>query len=427
MPERQGREHVWWTRKAPGMPRAWHAARTLGDSAPSLLPAMPEDMAAVRLSPNGRLIAFAVDGPQSGPRQWKLFDRRAGRLLDWTAADARRGTGAVWRPDSGALLYIQGGDRDSVVERAVDSPAAVPIATGIDAPDATRLQLLSYDAGAGAFLVAGKDDVRRPYVWRLVNLAAPRLEPVVAIPGAHFTPFHADARRTLLLTDHEAPNGKIIAVSHGPAAKGWRTVAAGTDQGKFEEAAWTGDGVAVRVQRPLYREALWYPAGGGKSVAYRLPHHGTISGIAAGDAGSVLLDYSATAAPRGIWRASHRSRPARPTLTPSLQFDTGAYRTRTDEIVTAQGARIPLLITEPRSLRGPAPVFLYVNSYEGLSPAFAATLAFWLQRTGGVSFPSGSMTAASAVWPGRECRAPAASRRPSTISTPSIGMWFPAG
>lgn len=259
-PQRQGRERVWFERRAEDSPRKWFTA-TLDKPAPEpLLPEMARDVTEVRLSSEGRYIAFATEPAQRDARMWSIFDRRSGYMLEWRAEDAAKGSSLVWRRDSSAVLYIRKGERDALVERGVRSSITNRIVTHSQAR--RRLDVAAPEGANGAFLLAGDDGHRRSQVWLLVEGRDWGLELVASVEGANFEPVYVDRERVVLWTDHLAPRGRVVIARRGELNPDeWRTLVAEPEPGStLEQAEWLDGWVAARIQRPQRRETRWHAA-----------------------------------------------------------------------------------------------------------------------------------------------------------------------
>jgi hypothetical protein len=259
-PQRQGRERVWFERKTEDAPRKWLTA-TLDKPVPEpLLPEMARDVAEVRLSAEGRYIAFATEPAQRDARTWSIFDRRTGYMLEWRAEDAAKGSSLIWRRDSSSVIYIRKGERDALVERGIRSGITNRIVTHSQAR--RRLDVAAPEGGNSAFLVAGDDEHRRSQVWLLIDGRDWGLELVASVEGAHFEPVYADRERVVLWTDHQAPRGRVVVARRGELNPDeWRTLVAEPEPGSLlEQAEWLDGWVAARIQRPQRRETRWHAA-----------------------------------------------------------------------------------------------------------------------------------------------------------------------
>ena len=228
----------------------------------ALLPEMSRQVLAVRPSADRRYVAFATEPLQREARVWCIYDRRTGYMLEWRADDAARGTSLLWRKDASSVLYVRRGERDALVERGIHSSIAKRIATNSPAP--RRLDVAAPEGTTAFFLLAGDDEGRRSQVWLLAEGRDWSVEPVASVDGAHFEPVHADPERIILLTDHQAPRGRVVVARRGELNPDeWHTLVAEPEAGsRLERAVWVDNGVAVRIRRPDDSEVHWYAATG---------------------------------------------------------------------------------------------------------------------------------------------------------------------
>lgn len=231
-------------------------ARASGTAADApLLPEFQREVVATRVSPDGRFTAYAMDGARD-TRTWGIYDRRNGYMVEWRADDAARASTLVWRRDGGALLYVRRGERDALVERGLKSSNVVRINTPGSPP--RRLELVAPAGTSSVFLVGGDDERRRSSVWLVADGRDWSVEPVAVLDGAHIEPVHADPERVILVTDHQAPRGKVVIAKRWPGGlDAWKVLVPEPEAGtRIEQVTWKDNGVQVRYHQ---RDPAWYP------------------------------------------------------------------------------------------------------------------------------------------------------------------------
>lgn len=222
---------------------------------PPLLPEFEREVAATRVSPDGRYTAYAMDGVRDN-RTWGVYDRRSGYMVEWRVDDAAKASTLVWRRDGGALLYVRRGERDALVERGLKSSNGVRINTHGSPP--RRLELVAPPGTSAVFLVGGDDERRRSSVWLVADGRDWSVEPVAVLDGAHIEPVHADPERVILVTDHQAPRGKVVIAKRWPGGLDeWKVLVPEPEAGsRIEQVTWKDNGVHVRYSQ---RDPVWYP------------------------------------------------------------------------------------------------------------------------------------------------------------------------
>lgn len=188
-------------------------------------------------------------------------------------------------------------------------------------------------------------------------------------------------------TTLDAPLGRIIAIdTRQPERAHWREIVPqGTDALEFALLA-GGEFVAVYLHdaRHVVRR---FGKDGADQGAIPLPGIGAIVGISGKpNDRELFLSYTSYLVPASVYRFDFTTGNLTALHGAAARFDADAYETEQTFSTSKDGTRIPLFLTRRKGLakNGNLPVLLY--GYGGfnisLTPAFAPSVAYWLERGG---------------------------------------------
>jgi prolyl oligopeptidase len=385
-------------------------------------------LSALAVSTDGRWLAYARSDRGSDWMTWRV--RRSGDDADLPdVVEWSKFSGAAWAPDASGFYYgaydppaegqaYQEVNRDQRLcfHRVGDPQAADTVVyERPDEPDWTFSPHVSED---GRWLIVtvsqGTDPRTRIYLADLEGDA--RVRPLLDAFDAEYRVIGAVDRLLYVLTDHDAPNRRVVAIEVDEGeGEGQRAGGRGSDPGAdrwtevvaesadtIEFATLVGGHVfTARLHHASHRLTA-HPLDGGAPVDVPLGEH------------SSLADVSGRQSDRRLHFV--RTTFTRPSTVMAFDLDTGAttelfaprLRVRanggepaggeregaTDEPTTTQvfvdsrdGTRIPMFLVhraDVEPVAGPAPTILY--GYGGfdisLTPAFSVSRLVWVERGG---------------------------------------------
>ncbi|HEY8301410.1 MAG TPA: prolyl oligopeptidase family serine peptidase [Jatrophihabitans sp.] len=364
-------------------PRVLIDPNALGDASVSL--------AAYRPSPDGALVAYSYSEAGSDWRTWRVRETSTGMdrpdEVRWS-----KFTWPSWLPDGSGFVYgaYDPPAGDSLVEsnRAMrlmlhrlgagtdELVFALP-----DEPDVTFWPQVT-DDGRWLVVHATKGTEHRARVWLADLSAGLGLRPLIAVADASWQLVGSLGDELVMLTDAEAPLGRLVAVTADGAVR--ELVAERADQ--LEAARHAGGRLVVQWLHDAAARLTVHDLDGTQLATPELPGLGSIADLEAGAEEPVLhLDWATFTAPPAVL----------------------AYRVDTDELSTAfatpldtdlvteqtfvaskDGTRVPLFLVHRPDITatgGPHPAWLY--GYGGfrvaMTPTFDAS-RFAFASAGGV-------------------------------------------
>jgi len=193
--------------------------------------------------------------------------------------------------------------------------------------------------------------------------------------------------RFLLLTDQDAPRGKLLAVDpHGDAST-WEVLIPEHASDVIEDVTLVGDHLLVTWMRDATNRLTVHGTDGAQAREVTLPGVGSVGGISGhpGDP-EAFVTYTSFLAPPTILRMDVSTGALETFRTPELRFDPSRYETRQVFVTSKDGTRIPVFLTHAKGLTptGDTPVLLY--GYGGfnisLTPYFSLARLIFLEAGG---------------------------------------------
>ena len=415
-------ERQFYTRREPGQEHAVLYTAAPGEDERTLIDPMAIDPSGTttldywRPSQDGGLLAYQLSEGGTEEAVLRVIDTATGELADGPI-DRVRYTNLAWLPDGRSFYYgrrlapdaVPAGEdqfhRRIYLHRLGTSPDTDALILGEGLEKTNYYEVFVSRDGRWLSITASAGTAPRTDVW-LADLAAgdpaaPDLQVVQVGVDANTSPRSGRDGRLYLLTDRDAPRGRLVAADPAdPAFPGygsWRDVIA-----EDPEAVLTGfailDGpelpdavvLASRQRHAISEITVHSLATGEQTGTVALPGLGTTGGISERPEGGHeawfgytdhtapvrVLRYDATTGATDVWRQSPGS-----VQVPAVRAEQVAY-------ASADGTTIRMLVLSAddgqRVPAGPRPAILY--GYGGfnnsLTPAYSAAILAWVEAGG---------------------------------------------
>lgn len=360
-------------------------------------------LVALSVSPDARLVAYAISQAGSDWQTWRVREVASGQdlpdRLEWAKFSS-----AGWLPDGSGFYYCrfaQPGDANAqtaenrnhllYLHRLGRAQAEDELVFARpDQPDWLIGPTVSDD---GRFLVLQVFRGTDPHTLVLVKDLAQGgpLLLVVTEFRASYDFIGSRQSRLYFLSDDSAPKGRIVALDFAAGAVPKWTEIVPESQQAIDRAALTASGLLiVRMADASHRLALLRD-GAAAEEEIALPALGSIVELSANAADQeAFMVFASFLHPPAAWRVDLIS-PGVVLVPAGLHhpppgFDPSAFQTRQVVVTSRDGTPIPLFLTHRRSLvqDGENPTLLY--GYGGfnvsMTPAFQAHRLHWLERGG---------------------------------------------
>ena len=365
-------------------------------------------------SPDGRLVAYGVSRRGSNWATLRVRDVDSGRDLPDMLLGVRAGASVTWLPNAEGFYYgrydAPAPDAEQTTRAGVQRLTYHRLGTGqsedvsiYERPDQPRWRYQASVSPDGAWLVVAVSDASRSGARILggrTKGGSAAVRELVADSATSFTPVGVIDRggRTelLLLTTHDAPRGRIVAIeldqdSSGPANREalthLRPIVAQSDR-VLSGAQIVGRRLLIEYFEDGYPRLATYSIAGVRQRVIPIPV-GLIawSGYRPGRGpNEAVAQLSGLANPGTIYRIDLAAGTLTPIVTPRLSYDPNQFVTRRVFARSADGTRIPVLLVHRRDLEaGTArPTWLYAYGAFGTPafPWFQAQLIPWLEAGG---------------------------------------------
>ena len=361
-------------------------------------------LASVKVSPDGRYVAYAVADGGSDWRTWRVREIASGRDTDdvirWS-----KFSDVAWDADSSGFYYARYDEPsdDALLDtnenqrlmyhRLGDDPANDRVVyQNEDHPKWGYQPEVTDD---GRFLVIniwkGSEPKAQIYVLPLQSTDA---SVVRLIDGfdANYVFIGNDDDNFYMLTDADAPRRRVIAIpiasavdASGDAAidrTRWKTVFAAEDV-VFENVSLFGDTFYVQSLRDARSEVLKYDIGGRSIGAVELPGLGSVTGFEGDrDADETFFSFENYIAPPTLYRVDLNDDSVSIWQKPDIDLQTDAFVTEQIFATSKDGTRVPVTVTRRRDcpMDGSTPTLLYgYGGFEiSILPKFSPGVAGWI-------------------------------------------------
>ena len=350
-------------------------------------------------SPSGRYLAYAQSDGGSDWRTWRVRDLDTGRDLADLIRWSRFSTPEWRRDDSGFVYQRYPESSDRLIEKDLrpslwfhrlgtpqesdelfyEDPAHPERAFGLQ---------ITEDDGRFEVLYQRQGTDTRNWLWFRDTLADGAGSWVKTFDDfdASYQPLGNDGWNFWILTDKDAPRGRIVRVDCSSPGGEWTEVVPEREY-TLQSAAMIGGRLVCRYLVDAHSEVAVYETGGALVDTLELPGKGSVSGLDGEQRrAETFLSYTSFAVPGIIYRYDVQAA----TLE---EVRREASDLQSDDLVTKQvffpskdGTRIPLFIVHAKgiTLDGTNPTLLY--GYGGfnisLLPRYSPRAAAWLELGG---------------------------------------------
>jgi prolyl oligopeptidase len=232
----------------------------------------------------------------------------------------------------------------------------------------------------------GTDPENRIYVADLADgVEAAVVRPLLDVADAHYEPIATIDGTLYLLTDRDAPLGRVIAVDVGDPEHAREIIPQGDDA--LERVRLVGNRLAaVHLHHARHRLAL-FELDGRHVVDVRLPGIGTIVDMAGRRSDDELfLSFMTFGAPASVLVVTMADGSLREVSRPPLAWNPDDFVSDQVFVTSGDGTQVPLFLTHRRDIApdGEVPTLLY--GYGGfqipIGPTFKPEWLAWMERGG---------------------------------------------
>ena len=388
--EKSGKQNqgvLYWAASADATPQVLVDPNTLSADATASL-------ADYSISPNGRLIAYAVSEGGTDWDTWHVREVDSGRELPDLIHDTKF-TGVSWLPDASAFYYSRypkgadgkGDDQQqvSVFRHRVGTAQEADelVYSTPENPRHNPYGLVSEDGRWLVFIISYGFDSNAVHVR---DLSKPDANVVRILDrwDGNYDFLGAIGDRLYFKTTQGAPRGRVIAIDPAhpvpveivPEAKA-----------RLYQASLAGGHVIANYLEDARSRLRVYRMDGGLRGEIRLPGLGTVTGFPdAPNENETFFAYTDYLTPLALYRYDVAKDEVQPFRRPKVPFDASPYVTEQVFYASKDGTRIPMFITRRRDtvMNGDNPTLLY--GYGGfdvsLTPVYSPVYAAWLERGG---------------------------------------------
>jgi prolyl oligopeptidase len=357
-------------------------------------------LASVAVSDSGELVALALSHAGSDWRRWRVRRVATGEELPdriewskfspaaWTHDDAGffytcfpepPADAAYDAPNRGMELRYHRLGTDSAEDRLVLSTPHEPEWTyEPEVSEDGRLLVITIGRGT--------DPETRIYAAGLSDgVDAAVVRPLLDAADAHYGHIATIDGTLYLLTDLDAPLGRVIAVDAADPGRRREIVPEGEDA--LERVHLVGDRLAAVHLHHAHHRLTIHDLDGRHVAEVALPGIGTIVDMAGRRSDDELfVTFMTFAAPASVLAVRMADGTVREVRRPALAWDPDRYTTEQVFVASADGTRVPLFLSRRRDVapNGDVPTLLY--GYGGfqvaIGPMFKPEWLAWMERGG---------------------------------------------
>ena len=357
-------------------------------------------LAGYAASKDGRYLAYGLADGGSDWRTWKIRDVSSGRDLD-DVVQWVKFSGVAWTPDASGFFYgryeepkegqeLTGtndhqklffhrlGDQqseDQLIYERTDEPkwGFSPQVTD----DGRYLILENWKGSEPESQIFLKDLSKDSSV----------VEPLIVGFDAEYTFVGSEGEKLFFLTDHNAPNRRVISVQVGDVKRDSWTEVIGERNDVLESVNLFGDRFYAQWLVNASGRISVHDLSGEETSVIALPGLGTISGFRGSqDSEETFFSFTNYITPTAIYRVDLKTQKTELWRQPKVKIDSDLFVTEQVFTESKDGTKVPMIITRRKDLEldGSNRTLLY--GYGGfnisITPSFSPATAAWVEAGG---------------------------------------------
>ena len=357
-------------------------------------------LGSIGVAESGGMVALALSHAGSDWHRWRVRDVETGQDLpdriDWSKFSS-----AAWSADESGFFYgrypqpapeaaydAPNVDMELRYHRLGTDPAEDPLV--FSTPEHPDWGFEPEVADDGRLLVVsvwrGTDPENRLYVADLRGGAENTVvRPLLDEADARYEHIATIDRTLYLLTDNDAPFGRVVAVGLDDPAT-LREVIPETDEA-IEQVRLVGNRFAVAYLHHAHSRLALFELDGRHVTDIELPGTGSIVDMTGRrDDAELFVGFTTFVSPPAVLAVRMADGTVRAVGQPDLAWDPGAYVTEQVFVTSADGTQVPLFLTRRRDVTPNGDVPTLLHGYGGFQiaqkPVFKAEWLAWLERGG---------------------------------------------
>ncbi|NNE00553.1 MAG: S9 family peptidase [Pirellulaceae bacterium] len=357
-------------------------------------------LAGTATTEDGKLIAYALADGGSDWRTWRIRDVATGKDLEDVVRWVKF-SGIAWLPDASGFFYSRyvEPDADDALTAKNENQTMYFHALGTDqSADAMILQRPDHPKWGfspqvtddGRYLIVqnwkGTEPKAQIFIKDLRQADSP-VEPLITGFDAEFEWFASIDDTLYFVTDHQAPKRRVIAVDAKNSDRGsWKEVIAETED-VVESVSLFGETFYVAALKDARGKVTRHKLDGTLIDELSLPGVGSVGGFGGRQAATeTFYSFTNYVTPTSIYRVDLTNGETSLWRQPEVAFDVDEFVTEQIFCNSADGTRIPIIVTRRKTtkLDGSNQTLLY--AYGGfnisLTPAFSPAIAAWIDSGG---------------------------------------------
>ncbi len=357
-------------------------------------------LTAVEVSDDGELVAYGTSDAGSDWRTWRVRRTASGEDLPDRIGWSKFAS-AAWAPDASGFVYgrypeppadaaydAPNRDMELRFHRLGDDPTDDTLL--LSTPDQPEWGFEPHVTADGRQLVInvwrGTDPDNRVFVADLGDgLEAAEFDRVIPEADASYLPIEGLGATLYLLTDRDAPRGRVVALDLDRPAELREIIGEGPDA--IEQVRLVGGRLAVVTLHDAHHRLAIFETDGRHVADVELPAMGTVESLAGNhDDLELFLTFVTFSAPVSVLAVDMSDGAVRQVGENRLPWDPSDYVTAQAFVTSDDGTQVPLFLTHRRDITsdGQVPALLY--GYGGfqvsIGPMFKPEWLAWMERGG---------------------------------------------
>jgi prolyl oligopeptidase len=384
----------------------WTADRPDADGTPLLDPNRLNEqgttaLSAVAVDESGELVAYATSDAGSDWRTWQVRRVATGEDLPDRVPWAKFSS-AAWTQDGAGFFYCR--YPEPPPDAAFDAPNRsmelryhrIGTGAGDDRlvfstphePEWTFEPSEVSDDGRHLVLAVahGSDRENRIYVVDLANgVDAAVVRPIIDAADAHYAHVATLDRTLYLVTDRDAPLGRVIAVDIDDPSKAREIIPEGADV--LDQVRLVGNRLAAAYLHDAHHRLAIFETDGRPVGEVALPGIGTIVDLEGRRTDDELfLTFMTFAAPASVLAVTIADGAVREMRRPALAWNPDDFLTEQVFVASDDGTQVPLFLSRRRDVAADGDAATLLYGYGGfqiaVGPTFKPEWLAWMERGG---------------------------------------------